>query len=312
ALPELQIAQRLLPNDTEADVTIAFIRRRQGRWREARFLQESVLPRDPLNSEFEHELYATACVLRDWPSAALHASRAVMLSPKDPLKCERALVDLWQNGNVTPVRKSFSAIPGYGDSQGNLAWGRWDVAMLARDFPEAQAVLDHFPFETLPSVLSAPIPKSYLAGCIWLAQGEEGRAREMFENARPAMEAETLVHPNDALRHARLGLLYAYVGRKADAIREGEKAVQLTPVADDAIDGHQWLCNLALIYARVGDNDRAIAMIERLLREPGCVSPLDEACLTLWDLRLRWQWDSLRKDPRFQKILAEPEPVTVY
>jgi hypothetical protein len=102
------------------------------------------------------------------------------------------------------------------------------------------------------------------------------------------------------------------MGRKADAIREGEKAVQLTPVSDDAIDGHQWLCNLALIHARLGNNDKAISMIERLLREPGCVSPLDEACLTLWDLRLRWQWDPLRKDSRFQKILDAPEPETVF
>ena len=313
ALSELEIARRLLPNDTEADMTIAFIRRRQGRWREARSLQESVLPRDPLNSEFEHEMHATACLLRGWASAAGHAARAIALSPRlEPLKAERSLVDFWRAGDLAPLQKFMSTIPGYGDLEGNLAWGRWDAAMLARDFGAAQLALGSFPFETLPSVLSAPIPKSYLLGCIWLAQGDEGRAMDMFENARPAMEAEAVAHPGNALRHARLGLLYAYMGRKADALREGEKAVQLTPVADDAIDGHQWLCNLALIHARVGDNDRAISMIERLLREPGCVYPLDEACLTLWDLRLRWQWDPLRKDPRFQKILAAPEPATIF
>ena len=75
------------------------------------------------------------------------------------------------------------------------------------------------------------------------------------------MEAETLAQPEAALRHARLGLLYAYMGRKADAIREGKRAVELTPVSDDAIDGHQWLCNLALIHARVGDAEEAISMI---------------------------------------------------
>ena len=53
-------------------------------------------------------------------------------------------------------------------------------------------------------------------------------------------------------------------------------------------------------------------MITSLLRQPGCVSPLNEASLTIWDLRLRWQWDPLRSDPRFQKILAEPEPPTIY
>ena len=94
--------------------------------------------------------------------------------------------------------------------------------MLARDFTTAQSAIDGFPFETLPSVLSAPVPKTYLEGCIWLAQGRNERAQGFFEAARPAMEAETLAHPDNAVRHARLGLLYAYMARKTDAIREGE------------------------------------------------------------------------------------------
>ncbi|MEO6971412.1 MAG: hypothetical protein ABI217_11010, partial [Chthoniobacterales bacterium] len=313
ALPELEIARRLLPNDTEAETTIAFIHRRQGRWRDARVGQERVLARDPLNGEYEHELYATAVMLRDWPAAAAHASRASALAPQmEPLKGERALVDFWQKGDLSLLRQFFTEMLGYGDVEGNLTWERWDVAMLGRDFKTAQAAIDGFPFETLPSVLSAPVPKSYLEGCVWLAQGENARAQRFFEAARPAMEAETLVHPDDGLRHARLGLLYAYMGRKNDAIREGERAIQLTPVTEDAIDGHQRLCNLALIQARVGHAEAAITMIESLLREPGCVSLLDESSMSPWELRLRWQWDPLRNDPRFQKILAAPEPPTVF
>jgi len=313
ALPELETAQRLLPNDTEAEMTIAFIHRRRGEWRAARAGQEHALARDPLVPEYEHELHATACLLRDWPAAVAHAERALALAPQmEPLKGERALVDFWQKGDLSLLRKFFSEMTNYGDVEGNLTWARWDAAMLGRDFKTAQAAIDGFPFETLPSVLSAPVPKSYLEGCICLAQGEDARAAKFFEMARPSMEAETLAHPGAALRHARLGLLYAYMGRKADAIREGKRAVELTPVSDDAIDGHQWLCNLALIHARVGDTDEAISMISALLREPGCVMPLDEESLSLWDLRLRWQWDPLRKDTRFQELLAEPEQPTFY
>jgi hypothetical protein len=83
-------------------------------------------------------------------------------------------------------------------------------------------------------------------------------------------------------------------------------------VSNDAIDGHVWLCNLALIHARVGDADQSISMIKRLLREPGCISPLHEASMSQWELRLRWQWDPLRSDPRFQEILAGPEPRTIF
>lgn len=313
ALPELEIAQHLLPNDSEPDSTIALIRRRQGRWRQARTGLEQVQLRDPLNRKCAEELHATACLLRDWPEAARHGDRAVQIEPViEPLRVERAMVDFWQSGNLRPLQNALAAIASYQDEQGDIIWEQWDAAMVARNFSAAQGVINTCKFETLPSVIGAPFPTSYLGGCISLAQGESDQAHAMFERARPSMEAEALAHPNDSMRHARLGLLYAYMGRKTDALKEGQVAVQLTPVAKDAIDGHLWLCNLALIHAWVGHTDRAISMIQSLLQEPGCVSPLNEASLTLWDLRLRWQWDPLRRDPRFQKILNGPEPPTLF
>ncbi len=68
---------------------------------------------------------------------------------------------------------------------------------------------------------------------------------------------------------------------------------------------------LALIYARNGDADQAIQLIERLLITPFAVDYCDDS-ITLSDLRQRWEWDPLRNDPRFQKILASPEPKTVF
>ncbi|MEP6975774.1 MAG: protein kinase [Spartobacteria bacterium] len=313
ALPFLETARRLLPNDVEAESLIALIQRRSGHWREALSGLERAHSRDPLDESYERELYSTAIFLRDWPAAVQHAARAIELAPKlVPLRGERAVVDFWQKGDLVPLQNFFASFDAYGDPEGTLTWARWDAAMLARDFSKAQAALDGFPFATLSAVLSAPVPKSYLEGCIWLAQGRTDRAQGFFERARPAMEAEILGHPNDAIRHARLGLLYAYLGRKGDAIHEGERAVQLTPVTRDAIEGHQWLCHLALIHARVGNTEEAISMVEALLRAPGCVSPVDEASMTLSELRLRWQWDPLRKDPRFQQILDGPEPKTVF
>ena len=73
-----------------------------------------------------------------------------------------------------------------------------------------------------------------------------------------------------------------------------------------------WAGNLALVYALVGEQDQAITLIERLLSTPGPVPwPDCPSNMTLADLRLRWEWDSLRSNPRFQKILAGPEPKTI-
>jgi tetratricopeptide (TPR) repeat protein len=312
ALPELETAHRLLPNDTEVDGFIAYIYRRRGQWREAKAGLERVFSRDPRNVNYQEELYAIGFILRDWPFAAKHIQLAEAIAPSTPLlKVERALVDLWRDGNLAPLQKVFADLKSYGDPEGIQAWMRWDTAMLARDFAGAQAAVDGFPFETLPSVLGAPVPKSYLKGCIALASGDTARSQEWFEMARPVLEAEAIAHPDNETRHARLGLLYAYMGRKADAIREGERAVQLKPISNDAYDGPTQLGTLALIYARVGDPDRAISMIEKLLRTPAGVS-FCEASMSWWELHLRWQWDPLRNDPRFQKILAAPEPATIF
>ncbi len=227
------------------------------------------------------------------------------------LAVEGALVDLWRDGNLAPLHKVFAGIKSFGDPEGSLAWMRWDAALLERDFPAAEEAIDMFPFETLPSVFGAPVPKSYLKGCIALASGDRAQAQELFEISRPVLEAEALAHPESELRHARLGVLYAYMGRKAEAIREGKRAIELKPVASDAYDGPEQLCMMALIYAWVGEPDQAIAIIRKQLPAPAGVF-FYEASMSWWELRLRWEWDPLRKDPRFQEIVAHPEPPTIY
>ena len=117
--------------------------------------------------------------------------------------------------------------------------------------------------------------------------------------------------PDAAERHANLGLLYAFMDKKEDALREARRAVELKPEAKDAYDGAIMNCYLALIYARAREKDLAIPLIERLLRTPGAVDSVDYS-ITMSDLKHRWEWDPIRKDPRFQKILAGPEPKTVY
>ena len=95
-----------------------------------------------------------------------------------------------------------------------------------------------------------------------------------------------------------------------------EKAAEpwkLEPESQNAFHGALHASNLALVYALVGEPDEAITMIERLLSAPGGATYPDVPySITLAELRLRREWDSLRNNPRFQKILAGPEPKTVY
>ena len=120
-------------------------------------------------------------------------------------------------------------------------------------------------------------------------------------------------NPEVVEHHAQLALLYACMQKREDAIREARHAIELEPENQDAFHGAQWAANLALVYALVGEPDQAITLIERLLSTPGAVNYPDcPHSITLAELRLRWEWDLLRSNPRFQKILATPEPKTNY
>jgi hypothetical protein len=95
--------------------------------------------------------------------------------------------------------------------------------------------------------------------------------------------------------------------------RESRRAIEVEPESQNAFHGAQHAGYLALVYALVGEPDQAITLIERLLSTPGGATyPAFPFSITLAELRLRREWDPLRSNARFQKILAGPEPKTVY
>jgi tetratricopeptide (TPR) repeat protein len=140
-----------------------------------------------------------------------------------------------------------------------------------------------------------------------LAANEHDTAQRQLALALPIFEKDLEQAPDSANRHANLGLLYAFMGKHDDAIREGQLAVELKPLSKDANDGAIMLCYMALIQARVGESGPAISLIQRLLNTPGAVDSVDYS-ITLNDLRYRWEWDPLRSDPRFQKLIAPETP----
>src|SRR5207253_3560243 len=115
------------------------------------------------------------------------------------------------------------------------------------------------------------------------------------DSARLALEEQSRANPEDAQRHAILGLALAYLGRKADAEREGRRAVEMLPISRDAYYGAYLQLQLVRTYILVGEPDQALDQLEPLLRIPFYLSPG-------W-LRIDPTFDPLRSNPRFRKLV---------
>ena len=309
ALEQFTIALTASPNNVEVLDYIARIYRQQGRWRAAIGGFEQARSLNPRVEPWE--LVMTYYMVRDWRAAAAAMKQNLARRPDQPRpRVGLAQIEVVANCDLAAARAKLREIPAGVDPDGVVTLPNWNLSMLERDFATAEKWLADFPSDKFPGAS----PKSFYQAQTALARGDVELARTLFEKVRPALESNVRDHPAAARHHGALGILYGYMGRKEDAIRESRRAVELCPESTDAVEGVQRAYELALVYALTGEVDQAVTLIERLLRTPGASTRprFYDGGITQAELRLRWQWDKLRGDPRFQKLLDEPEPKTVY
>jgi len=308
AVQEFDQALHLSPNNADIGQLIAAIKRRQGHWQEALDAYERNQKIDPQNANVVRNLVFTNTALRRWPEASRWAAQMRAMAPASLVaKIQSGYVDFWWKGDTRSLKSLLSQVPAATDPDGGITSCRWDAAMIDRDFGAARMALQTSAANEISYTNAAATPKGFFQGCIELAQGNKTQAQRLFELVGPIFEKAVEEAPLNAERHANLGWFYAFAGRKDEAIREGRRAVELKPESKDAFDGAIMNCYLALIYARVGENDLAIPLIERLLKTPGAVDSVDYS-VTINDLKFRWEWDPLRDDLRFQKLMVQHGP----
>jgi TolB-like protein/Flp pilus assembly protein TadD len=312
ALRELALATEALPNDGDVGLYTAAVQRRSGNFTQALGAYQRAEEMDPRNSITLYDAAQTYFGLRDWHTAAERMDRVLTLFPDSfNVKIQRAYIEFFWKGSTTPIKAALQSLPPNLDPDGVVTFARWDVSLMDRDTNAADRALTNSPLDTILSQTGVPLPKNYLQACVFLVRGDTAKAQTAFEAARPAIEKLVADSPQSGTRRAQLGLLYAFLGRKEDALREGKRAMELVPITHDIIEGAVVEDFYVLICTWLGMTDEAINRIERLLATPFAVD-YDDASITLSDLRQRWEWDPLRKDPRFQKIISGPEPKTSY
>lgn len=294
ALEEFSIAEKGLPNESDMQVYSGYIRRRQGRFDEAAEKIKSAFQLNPRDAYLAYELGLTLIYLRKHTEADNYLSRSMSLFPDQSLAYTFRALNFWAwEGSIEKARAVLEKMP----KQDALSIYVWSLQKcMERDY---QAALDWINSSSTDPLeyTSFVFPKSLLAGVTYQLLGQPELARLSFDSARIFLESELKKRPDDPRLHSSLGIAYAGLGRKEDAIRKGQSAVELLPITKDTLFGIGCLESLAHIYVMVGEYDKAIDKFEELLSIPSYISPQI--------LRIDPRLDVLRKHPRFKRLLEK-------
>jgi len=300
ALAEFALAQRSLPNDASIPFLIGMVERRQGHWDESvRHIRQAV-ELDPHNAALISELATTYFILRRYDEATKTLDSALAWRPRDfGMAFLRAWVDREQKADLGRWKAVVAGEAGSPADPNDLISARLALALLERNYHAAQEALD------TPGLAEFDdngffIPREWNEGIIARGLGDNARANAAFLAARQRVAAAVQRSPGDARALIVLGQIDAALGRTADATREGERAAELLPPSKDAINGGLIVQKLARIYAQAGDVNRADSFLEKMITLPNG--------LTYGTLKLEQDWDALRGDPRFEKLVASLAP----
>jgi tetratricopeptide (TPR) repeat protein len=175
-----------------------------------------------------------------------------------------------------------------------------DLALFERDPAMAARSLSAFDKGFSYGIELVVFPRGWCEGRFALLRGDSAVAKTAFTAARKELEKMIQQQPDNAQALIALGMVDAALGQRKDAVHEGRRAVELFPVSKDAVDGALLMEYLAAIYALSGKADAAIDQLAATVKIPGH--------LNYGELQLDPIWDPLRRDPRFDKIVASLAP----
>jgi TolB-like protein/Tfp pilus assembly protein PilF len=297
ALDELAIATKIQPSNSYALVLTGLILPRQGRWVEAAKILSKAVELDPRNPLLLSN-FASNCVrARRYADADRAFGLATALSPQWPYPYVfRAELQVWWHGDLAKAQAILEEASHVAGMNESFLEDRQSLALLRRDYPEALRLLE----AEEKQAINNPHALVYLSlkrGQVQMLAGQPDLARHSYEAARLELEKKIAHDPKDPGAHSSLGIAYAGLGRRSDALREAKLACDLAPASKDALEALDPRDSLAGVYTMIGQPGEAIAVLDDRLSRIGT--------RTAHWLRLDPTWDPLRSDPRFQALLTK-------
>jgi serine/threonine protein kinase/Tfp pilus assembly protein PilF len=297
-------ARQLLPNSSRIPELLAYVARRRGQWDRSKAYFNEAERLDPRDVNLLTQQATTDIALRRFPEALRKLDQVLDITPDDVDTLVTKATIAQAEGNLPRAAALLAPLhPGVDDS------GAVETQVY-------QAILERRPAQIisrLKEILAKPDPAlGYINGELrfWLGwaqdvAGDHAAAQETWRQVRRELEPFLKEQPDNYTLIGDLALTNMGLGNKAAVLALSERAIAVNPIEKDAIVGPIPIEILARVAARMGEPDRAIAALQKLLSIPyagalGAGIPLTPALL-----RLDPMFDPLRNDPRFQKLCQE-------
>jgi serine/threonine protein kinase/Tfp pilus assembly protein PilF len=302
---QLAMARRSLPNNVEAIQLAGFMDRRQGKWDQGLQELNEAIARDPRNPDSVAEVAATLFSLRQFRAWEKAFDLLIELLPDQPmLKVVKAYRLQAKNGDRTPLRSALAALPASMANDNRVLCWRLRFALDSGDWPQAKQLIERLGDTEDDRGFGPFHNESVPVGCysILLArlQGEQVATNPAFAKIRQQLAEKVNRLPENAHLTAQLGLVDALLNDKKEAIGEAKRATEMLPISRDALDGPDVALNLALVYAWTDELDLAFETLDPLTKIPAGINGVTYGYFTTNSL-----YEPLRKDARYQKLLAE-------
>jgi TolB-like protein/class 3 adenylate cyclase/Tfp pilus assembly protein PilF len=299
ALKQFEIAQRGLPNDADGYLALGAIQRRQGKWAESTANLEKAVSLNPKDSWPLQNLAFNYQMLRNFDAANKTIDRGLNMNPNGVGLWEiKSKLAIAEKGDLSVSEKAFQTLksmPMSNEEKLRIAGARADVFLLERKYEEGLREAESLPDDLFHEFQQQLSGKYFLVGFARKALQDEAGARAAFLKAKDLLEGQLKGSPDAEDMHIQLAKVLAYLGEKDAALAEARRATELRPESKDAFGGPEIATGVAEVHAVLGDNGRAIEILDGLLSRPSGV--------TVPGLKINPIWDPLRNDPRFQALI---------